>query len=221
MRDAIAELLRAPLWAQITIAAFAVLFVVSVTGSFFRKRRFRGRFTAIAEALGAPSPTSRRWPVTFPVTIDGRAFEVRHALIYPSKHSSYRGPHGHLLITATRLDGDRWPLHQVDISTMGKLLSRMAGGVLSKGDPDFDARFLVRQDGMKVREGWLDTAVRRQVTHVYDGIPSNSLIAMQEGELRVTLREPWTGIDGAAVRSLLERQTALAAALERTSSVSH
>ncbi|HVW05162.1 MAG TPA: hypothetical protein VHB78_09140 [Vicinamibacterales bacterium] len=138
-------------------------------------------------------------------------------MMYTGRNSSYRGPQGHLLITATRLDGNRWPLHQVDISVMGKWLSRLAGGGAATGAPDFDARFLVREDGMKVREGWLDAEVRRQVIYVYDGISSNSVIAMQEGELRVTLREPWTGVDGAAVRSLLERQIALAAALESTS----
>lgn len=221
MQDAIDEFLRAPRWAQIAVAVFALLVVGSVTGSLFAKLRFRGRFKAIAHALGAPLPKTMRWPVTFPITVDERAFEVRYNLMFTSRNSSYRGPQGHLLITATRLGGNRWPVHQVDISTMNKLLARMAGGVYATGDSEFDARFLVREDGMKVREGWLDAAVRRQVTHLYDGIPSDSLIAMHEGELRVILREPWTGMDGAAVRSLLERQRALAIALERTSSSRH
>jgi hypothetical protein len=105
VQDAIAEFLRAPLWAQMAMAAFALLAVVSVAGPFFKKRRFGGRFNAIAQALGAPSRSARRWPRTFPVTIDGRAFEVRHDSMHTSRNSSYRGPQGHLLITATRLDG--------------------------------------------------------------------------------------------------------------------
>ncbi len=218
MQDAIAEFFHAPLWAQIAMAGFALMVVYFAVGSFFTKRRFSNRFAAIAQGLGAPSPKGLSWPVTFPVTIGERAFEVRHALMYTSRNSSYRGPQGHLLITVTRLGGDRWPLHQVDINTMGKLLARLAGGVQTTGDADFDARFLVREDGLKVREGWLDADVRRQVMHIHEGIPSDSLISMQEGELRVTLREPWTGMDGAAVRSLLERQSGLAAALERTAS---
>ncbi len=221
MQDAIAEFLRAPIWAQIAMVAAALFLITAVTGSFFAKRRFRGRFTAIAQALGAPVPNGSGWPVTFPITIEDRAFEVKHALMHTSKNSSYRGPRGHLLITATRLTGDRWPLHQVDISMMGKLVSRITGGMHSTRDPDFDARFLVREDGLKVRERWLDAAVRDRVTRVFDGIPSDSLIAIHEGELRITLREPWTGIDGTAVRALIVRQAALAAALERTSSARH
>jgi hypothetical protein len=63
VQDAIAEFLRAPLWAQIAMAAFALLVVVSVAGPFFKKRRFSGRFKAIAQALSASSPQS----------VDGRA----------------------------------------------------------------------------------------------------------------------------------------------------
>ncbi|MEO6237055.1 MAG: hypothetical protein ABIQ52_08650 [Vicinamibacterales bacterium] len=221
MQDAVAEFLRAPLWAQIAMVAFALGLVVSVTGSFFAKRRFRGRFMAIAQTLGARVPNGSGWPATFPVTIDGRAFEIRHALVSTGRNSSYRGPHGHLLTTATRLYGERWPLHQVDISLMGKLISRITGGTPSTGDPGFDARFRLREDGLKVRAGWLDAAVRDEVTRVFDGIPSDSLIAIQEGELLITLREPWKGIDGTAVRALLGRQVALAAALQRTASGRH
>jgi hypothetical protein len=220
MQDAIAAFLLAPLWAQSAMVAFALLLLVSVAAPFLTNRRFRRRFTAIAQALGARAPRGNE-PATIPVTIDDRAFEVRHVLMTSTRNSSYRGPQGHLLITATRLRGERWPLHQVDISIIGKLLARLGGAGHPTGDPDFDARFRVREDGLKVREKWLDAAVRAQVIHVYDGIPSDSLVTMQEGELRVTLRDPWTGMDGAAIRSLLERQVALAAALERTSSARH
>lgn len=213
MQDAIAGFESAPLWAQLAIVLFAVLVVVALVEPSVRKRRFRRQFDAIARGLGQEPPSSsQEWPLTFPTGVDDRAFEVRHDL--RSSGGSYRGPRGYLLLTATRLAGTRWPMHQVDVLRRGRL-AWLRGGQPT-GDPEFDARFLVVEDGLPVREGWLDDATRKEIARFLDEAPRPGVLWIHEGELLFTMQEPWTGVDGPVVRTLLQRQAALASALERT-----
>ena len=82
------------------------------------------------------------------------------------------------------------------------------------GDPDFDARFFVMEEGLPVRDGWLDEATRAQFARFFDQTPVEGAIWTREGELLFTIPEPWKGVDGPVMRSLLERQAALASVLE-------
>jgi hypothetical protein len=217
MQDAIAEFLRAPLWAQVAMTAFVLVIAASAAGSYVTRRRFRGRFTAIAQALGARAVPSRGAPASFQSSVNGRLFEVRYEHINNARQESHRGPEGHLLFTSTRLDEPGRP-HQVEITVAGALVSRLSASLQATGDRDFDARFVVREDGPPVRDGWCDAEVRQRIVELYDGIAPDSRLAIGDRRLLVTLREPWTGIDGTALRSLLERQAALAMALERSPS---
>jgi hypothetical protein len=119
------------------------------------------------------------------------------------------------LITATRLKSNRWSLHQVDISKPGRLGSWLASGKRPTGDADFDARFLVVEDGLPARDGWLDAPTRKAIVQFLDEAPLPGVIWIREGELQFTMQN-WTGLNGPAIRALLERQGALVSALDRT-----
>jgi len=180
-----------------------------------RKRRFRSQFNAIARGLGTEPPPGLDWPATVATTVEGRRFEVRHDFRGSSRGSSYRGPHGYLLFTATRLAGERWPLHQVDVSPTGGALSRLIRGVRPTGDAGFDASLMVVEDGLPVRDGWLDATTRASLTRFFDEARIPGLLSVREGELLFTIQNPWTGVDGGTVRSILTSQAELATALER------
>ena len=71
---------------------------------------------------------------------------------------------------------------------------------------------------MPVRDGWLDGDTRQAIVRFFDAAPLPGLVWIHEGELQFIMQEPWTGLDGQAIRGLLERQAVLASALERTGS---
>ena len=104
---------------------FGIMVVVAIVGPPVDRWRYRRKFAGIARGLGLQPPRGGGWPVTSAVSIDGRGFEMRHDVRGGGRGSSYRGPRGHLLIAATRLAGTRWPMHQVDISRLEGLLSRL------------------------------------------------------------------------------------------------
>lgn len=216
MQDAIVAFQSAPLWAQIGMVLFAAMALVAVIEPSVRRRKYRRQFDAIARGLGQQPPAGRGLPATFSVSVDGRAFEITHDLRSTSKGSSYRGPSGHLLITATQLAGKRWSMHQVDISKLGKLGSWLVSGKKLTGDADFDARFLVVEDGLPAREGWLDATIRTELARFLDQAPVSGPIWIRDGKLLFTMPDKWTGVDGQALRALLQRQGALASALDRT-----
>jgi hypothetical protein len=216
MQDAIAGFQSAPVWAQIAMGLFAALVVAALVQPTLRRRKFRRGFDAIARGLEQPPPSSRRWPAAFRVRVHERDFDVRHDLRSSSRGGSYRGPTGYLLITATRLASDRWSLHQVDISKPGRLASWLAGGKRPTGDADFDARFLVVEDGLPARDGWLDAPTRKAIAQFLDEAPRPGVIWIREGELQFTMQGDWSGLDGPAIRALLQRQGALASALDRS-----
>lgn len=216
MNELIAEFQAAPLWAQIGMVFFAFTFVVMLVEPRITNRKFRRHFDEIVRALGQPPTTSREWPFNAPMAISGRPFELRYDLRRTGKGSSYRGPTGHLLIGVTRLAGTRWPMHQVDIATVDNWLSRLVSSKRATGDPDFDGRFMVREDGLPVRDGWLDQAMRREIAIFFDAVKLPGPIWIREGELQFIIQDPWKGLDGPAVRAVLERQATLATALDRT-----
>jgi hypothetical protein len=216
VQDAIAGFQAAPLWAQIGMVFFAFTVVVFMVEPSIRRRKVRRQFEAIARGLEQPQPAGRGWPAMFSITIDGRAFEVRNDERSSSRGSSYRGPTGFLLITVTRLASDRWAMHQVDMSVLDKRLAWLVSGKRLTGDAAFDARYLVVEDGLPVREAWLDAETRGAIARFFDAAPIPGLIWIRERELQFIMQTPWTGVDGPVMRALLERQAALASALDRT-----
>lgn len=107
-------------------------------------------------------------------------------------------------------------MHQVDIRTVGRLGAWLARRTSPTGDADFDARFLVIEDGLPAREQWLDAATRTAIAQFFDAVPVPGVVWIREGELTFTIEPPWKGVDGAALRSLMERQGTLVSALDRT-----
>ena len=206
----------APFWAQIAMAFFAFTAVVMVAGPHVTKWKYRRHFDSIARGLGQAPATSSPWPLRFPVVSSDRPFELRYDVRRPSsKGSSYRGPHGYLLIAASRLAGTGGSTCQVDITPVDKRLSRLVRGNRTTGDADFDRRFIVTQDGSPAGVGWLDGSTRQDIARFFDQVPRPSLLWIRQGELQCIMQHPWTGIDGQVMRGLLERQAVLASALER------
>ena len=217
MQDLIAGFQAAPLWAQIGMVLFAILAVVMIAGPTVKTRKFRRHFDEIARELSATPARISEWPITFPTRSGDRPFEVRYDLrVGSTRHSSYRGPRGSLLITASRLAGTKWGMHQVDIAPIDKWLSRLVSSKRPTGDPNFDSRFVVTEDGLPVREGWLDAGTREAITRFFEGAPLPGVLWIREGELQFIMQDPWTGIDGKVLRGLLDRQAVLASTLDRT-----
>jgi hypothetical protein len=217
VQEAMAGFLSAPAWAQIGMAFFAIMAVVMLFGPPIQHRRFRRQYDAIVRGLGHPPPSTRGWPVTTVVKIDDRAFVVEHDYRV-SRTGAYRGPAGYLLVTSTQLAGSRWSMHQADISEIGKRRWMRPRSKQPTGDSVFDARFLLVEEGLPAREGWLDAATRAAVTRFLDEAPQPGPIWIREGKLLFTMRDPWTGVDSQAVRKLLNGLAALALALNRTAS---
>jgi hypothetical protein len=211
----IAGFQAAPFWAQIAMVFFAFTALVMMTAPSLTRRKHRRHLDDIARGLGQGPSTSRDWPYVVPVNAADRAFEIRYD-VRSSGRNSYRGPTGQLLITATRLAGTRWSMHQVDVKPVGKWLSKLLSGQRTTGDATFDSRFMVRQDGLPAREGWLDAPTRDAITRFFERAPKPGVIWLREGDLQFIMPQPWTDLDGPAVRRLMENQAALAAAFERT-----
>jgi hypothetical protein len=216
MTEIIDALRTAPPWAQILVPILVLTMLASVIEKPVRRRRARAAFARLASAAGAPVTTLDWVTETFPLEVAGRQFEVRrewHTRGHSGRHG-YRGPVGHLLVTSTPLAGKRWELHQVDIATLD-MAARRASDPLS-GDATFDDRFRVRQDGVPVREAWLDAATCAAVTALFDAPGVGGPLWVHGQAVHLLRREPWWDVDLAALRRVLEAQAAVATALERT-----
>lgn len=208
---------QAPLWAQLLMPIVVLAAVGTVVERRWRRTRARQAFARLAAGAGAAVTTVDWVTETFPVEVAGRRFEVRRD--WQTRHSgagasSYRGPTGHVLVTSTPLAGSRWELHQVDIAPLSSA-ARRAGDPVS-GEVAFDSRFRVRQDGVPVRESWLDAPTCAAVTALFDTPGVRGPVWVQGQRLQVLDPEPWTGLDTATVARILEAQATLATALERT-----
>jgi len=215
MQDAIAGFQSAPPWAQVGMVLFAVMAVVMLVGPSVRKRKFRRHFDAIVRGLGQEPPAGGRLPVSCALTVDDRAFQISYDIRLGGGGSTYRGPRGDLLITTTPMAGTRWAMHMIDITPLDGPLSGLVRSKRATGDPAFDERFAVVEDGLPVRDGWLDAATRQEVARFFDGAPPG-LVWIRDGELQFLMPNPWTGLDAPVIRALLQRQAVLASALERT-----
>jgi len=213
MDDAIAALLVAPVWAQIGLAFFALTFIVMLFGPGFAQRRYAAKLLALAKAAGAPTTRRDEFTEWFTITVDGRTFEVRRELRV--RNSSYRGPTGQLLVTSTPLSGSRWEMHQIDI-TPGRVPALFRRPTLSTGDAKFDERFLVIQDGVPVRDGWLDAPTRAAIITFFDAPAATGPVWVQDRQFQHIAGDEWAKLDLAALTGLLRQQAKLATALERT-----
>lgn len=85
-------------------------------------------------------------------------------------------------------------------------------------DATFDRRFIVWQDGVVVRDGWLDDPTRAAFTGLFD-VPSMAdagTVWVTAGRLQVFHDTP-KALDAQRLEALLGRVSTLATALERTS----
>ena len=215
VQEAYAEFWRMPLWVQVALGLFALGVASSLFGPSVTHRRYRRQFDGFARELRAQPPTGRGWPVSFKVEVAGRAFEIRHD--YRSRSGSYRGPTGYLLITETVLAGTRWEMHQVDILRIDSLWARLLGGARQvTGSSGSSVRFGTREDGVPVREGWMDDDTRDAVTRFFQAAPPFGVVWIKEGRLSYLVSGTWKGVTGTALQATLESQAELATALERT-----
>lgn len=212
VQEAVAEFWRMPLWVQAALVLFACGVLWMLSGGVVTGRRYRRQFDGFARELGVQPPAGRGEPVSFPIEIAGRAFEVRH--YYRMRSGSYRGPTGYLLVAETALRGKRWEMHQVDIVRIGSWWGGLAAGQ-AMGAAGSSVRFGVKEDGVSVRQGWLDDETREAVTRFLEAAPPGT-VWIKEGRLSYLVSHPWKGVDGPALRSTMERLAELAGALERT-----
>ena len=217
MQDLLAALQAAPFWAQVGMAFFALTFLAMVIEPQVGHRRARRRFAALAAARGAAiTPGYDAFAASFAIADAGRSFTVTRELRVGSRSTSYRGPRGHLLIVETPLAGSRWTSHGVDIAQRGSLAKALSSPMKS-GDTVFDDRFTVWQDGVPVRDGWLDEAARRAVTALFDlpALAGDGTLWVQEGRLQFLCDRP-KAIDDAALTALVAALASVAAQFERT-----
>lgn len=80
-------------------------------------------------------------------------------------------------------------MHQVDVRKPGRIASWLTRGKHLTGDADFDARFLVVEDGLP-RDGWLDAPTRKAIARFLDEAPVEGVLWIREGELLFTMQHP-------------------------------
>ena len=206
-----------PGWAQAGVAFFVLTFVMMIVGPKVTQRRARHHFSALAQSRRARIvPGHDVFTASFSVEQAGRPFTVQRELRSTSRGGSYRGPRGHLIVIATPLNNSRWEMHGVDIAQRGAL-ARLGGTAVRSGDAVFDKRFTVWQDGMLVREDWLDQRTRAAFSAFFDlpSVAGAGTVWVQEGRLEYINDTP-DKLDDAGLTAILEQQAALAAALDAT-----
>lgn len=214
MQEMIDGFLVAPFWAQVGMAFFALTFIVMLVEPGVRRRKYAARLRALAAAAGAATTSSDEFTEWFVTTVEGRPFEVRRELRVRSRGSSYRGPTGNLLVTSTPLAGSSWKLHQVDI-VPGRVPKFLGGSPRLTGDEAFDSRFLVTQDGMPGRHGWLDATTRAAVTAFFDASADDGRVWVREQRLEYLVADAWRDLEFSTLTATLRQQAALATAFER------
>lgn len=219
LRAALDGILAAPPWAQAGMVLFLAVALAMVGLPILRKRRLRRQFAGLAKDLGVPTVNEPdEFTQSFTTTVAGRSFLVSHEFRSGGgRHSSYRGPTGHLLVTSTALAAGQWELHQVDI-VPGRPPRWLGHALLETGDEVFDARFAVKQDGVPVRDRWLDRPTRAAISAFFDTAGVTGPVWIQGQKVMHLAYAPWKGIEGRSLRVLLENQGRLADALERTAS---
>jgi hypothetical protein len=213
LQEAYAEFWRMPLWVQAGLGLFACGVLWMLFGGAVTGRRYRRQFDGFARELGVGAPAGRGEIVSFAIQIAGRPFEVEH--YHRMRSGSYRGPTGYLLVAQTALRGTRWEMHQVDIVRLGALWRWLGAGQATGADGS-SVRFGVKEDGVPVRDGWLDDETREAVARFLEAAPPLGTLWIKEGRLSYLMSDPWKGLDGPVLQGTMQRLAELATALERT-----
>ena len=100
--------------------------------------------------------------------------------------------------------------------TPGRVPKFFGGPPLPTGDATFDGRFVVMQDGVPVRDGWLDAPTRAAVTAFFDLPAAAGPVWVREQRLQHLADATWKQLDLPTLTALLRQQAALATALEHT-----
>jgi len=215
MQEFIDGVAAMPLWAQIGMSLFVMAFLIMAIGPRLTRRKHAAALVRLAAAAGSPVTTRDEFAQWFTTTVEGRVFEVRHELRGRGGGGGYRGPTGSLLVTSTPLSGSRWELHEIDIMRAGGL-AWLAGATVPSGDASFDERFIVRENGVPVREGWLDAPTRMAIGALFDLPTATGPVWVQTQRVQHLHTGPWRDLDLPTLTALLQRQAALATALECT-----
>lgn len=217
LNDMYAGFVAMPGWAQVGVSFFALMFLYMAFETPIAKRRHRRQLAIFADALGAPAPQERNWPYSTTASVSGRLFTLTYDYRMRNQHTTYRrGPTGHVLVIATPMAGSGWSMHQVDVSGAAGWLSRLTKAIQATGDPAFDARLIVIQDGLPVRTGWLDAPTRAALLKFFADAPQPEVIWIREGVLQSLVSSSWKGLKDGGIRKQLEAQAVLADALERS-----
>ncbi len=213
--DIVTEVAAAPVWAQVAMVVFAILSVMVITAPARQRREFGGKFEQLARGAGVAIARGRtRWPESFALTIDGRTLEVVHDYRSRGGGGSVRGPSGHVLMLRTSLRSPRWEVHGIEIQP--GVPAWLRSGAVSSGDAAFDARFYVRQDGVPVREGWLDPMTTDAVATFYNVAHADGPTWVSAQQLVHVVPPPWEYVLTTSLRQQLRALAGLASALERT-----
>jgi hypothetical protein len=212
VREALQELASAPWWVQVGLSGGVAFVLYGLLGHGFKTRRYTKRFRELARAFGQDGAD------VFTTEVAGRQFEVKcQYRTDQGPVGTVRGPYGYLLVTTTSLRSPRWELHGVDFEKGNVRLHKALGHALTTtGDAKFDAQFIVREDGVPVRENWLDAPARAAIVRFYELPESRGTTWIQEAKLSHLIAAPWKGINESSLRELMTRQAALATELERT-----
>ena len=181
----------------------AVLLVIAALLALGRlgDRRRQARLDSLATAMGGKlvSEPGYHWHVT--ATVADRTFTVRHR--YLSKGG------GWVVFTELPLDGVS-QLHAVDVRR------RLGRHPVDPRDADFARHFAVHDLGMPLRDGWMTPRVRGALAHFFAHELATGTLSIEEGRLVHRGFAPLRRYTPLALRELLGRHAALAAALERS-----
>ncbi|HEX9986145.1 MAG TPA: hypothetical protein VGF69_22985 [Thermoanaerobaculia bacterium] len=179
--------------------AVVVYFVLRARG----ERKREGHFAALAAHRGAVVESFGVNAKRFFVAVDDRRVDVRDA--YRGGGIGGTSSGSHYLTIATPLRGRSWDLHSVKI---GKRF-------LSKSGEPFERRFKVEDLGLPMPEQWLTADVRAGVEAVFAVGVAAAVIEIDAGELVHRAMASPVEVDAETLDSLVERQVALARAIER------
>jgi len=196
--------------ARIAIGVVLAVGMLIWLDGLLRNRRRRARFAALAQSFGSQVVREGEFLARFTAVVEDRSFEIRDEHLGPPLR-------GYFLVAAAPLAGAGWAMHEVEIqrgSMRRRVLRALNVTTLRSGDEAFDERFSVSETGVPVRLGWLDSHVRSAITQFYESRLSLDRLVIQDGQLIHRARAPWKQFDATALRELLVRQSAVAAALE-------
>ncbi len=217
MQEAINEFFLMPWYALFGLTMFALIFLAMIIEPRVKHRAARKRFAALAEArhkriVKGPD----EFTDSFSIEEGGRTFTVRREFRSRAGTSAYRGPTGHLIVVATPLANERWTLHGVDIAQRGTI-ARWGTTPFKTGDATFDKRFIAWQDGIPVRDSWLDAPTRATFTALYDlpSVAGEGTVWVQEGVLQFICDRP-KKLTAEGLTAIISRLGDMATALEKT-----